>query len=174
MVDQMERVGGQEDIDDAPGQGRHDAVRGPDRRLDDRAGGEDRRRPPKIARVIYNRLFLGMPLQIDATLLYGQDASNVRSTELKAIDTPYNTYLHSGLPPTPIANPGRASIRAALNPAPNPSAGDPLCKGLAADTPCLYLYYVLVRRGRQPRLRRHRRAARRPTSPRRRAAGLLE
>lgn len=97
----------------------------------------------KIARAIYNRLFLGMPLQIDATLLYQQDPDRPFD-ELKAIDTPYNTYLYTGLPPTPIANPGRASIQAALNPVANPSLGDPLCKGLARETPCLYLYYVLT------------------------------
>ena len=70
----------------------------------------------KIARVIYNRLFIGMNLQIDATLLYGQP-KGASPSALARIDGPYNTYLRSGLPPTPIANPGRASIRAALNPA---------------------------------------------------------
>lgn len=98
---------------------------------------------PKIARVIYNRLFLGMPLQIDASLFYQQDGSRPFS-ELLAIDTPYNTYLHTGLPPTPIANPGRASIHAALNPSANPSKGDPLCKDIPAKQPCLYLFYVLA------------------------------
>jgi len=97
----------------------------------------------KIARVIYNRLFLGAPLQIDATLYYGQPAGTAFDT-LKAIDTPYNSYLHTGLPPTPIANPGRASIAAALNPSPNPSLGDPLCKGLPKAAPCIYLYYVVA------------------------------
>lgn len=96
----------------------------------------------KIARVIYNRLIMGMPLQVDATLYYQQDSSRP-FTELRAIDTAYNTYLHAGLPPTPIANPGRASIAAALAPAPNPSSGDPLCKDLPSGTPCVYLYYVL-------------------------------
>jgi len=96
----------------------------------------------KIARVIYNRLYLGMPLQIDATLYYQQDGSRPFS-ELLALDTPYNTYLHTGLPPTPIANPGRASIQAALNPAADPSLGDPLCAGLPAGG-CHYLYYVLA------------------------------
>ena len=100
---------------------------------------EDR---PKIARVIINRLKLGMPLQIDATLLYGQpEGSSV--TELKQLDTPYNTYLHTGLPLTPIANPGRASIQAAVNPAPDPSQGDPICVALADPTDCHYLYYVV-------------------------------
>jgi peptidoglycan lytic transglycosylase G len=100
---------------------------------------EDR---PKIARVIYNRLYLGMPLQIDATLYYGQDSETPFST-LRDLDTPYNTYMHTGLPPTPIANPGRASIHAALNPSPNPSLGDPLCRDLADGVPCIYLYYVV-------------------------------
>jgi UPF0755 protein len=97
----------------------------------------------KIARVIYNRLFLHMPLQIDATLFYGQDP-NATFAQVKDIDTPYNTYLHDGLPPTPIANPGRASIEAALNPTPNPAQGDPICVGLPAGANCVYLYYVKI------------------------------
>ena len=96
----------------------------------------------KIARVIYNRMFFGMPLQIDATLYYGQPPETSFS-ELKDLDTPYNTYLHAGLPPTPIANPGRASIQAALNPAPNPALGDPICRDLASDQACVYLFYVV-------------------------------
>lgn len=95
----------------------------------------------KIARVIYNRLKLGMPLQIDATLYYGAP-EGANFADLKATEGPYNTYLKKGLPPTPIANPGRASIRAALNPANNPSASDPLCAGVAK--PCQLLYYVLA------------------------------
>ena len=102
---------------------------------------EDR---PKIASVIYNRLFIGMPLQIDATLLYGQDP-NLGFDQLRQIDTPYNTYMHTGLPPTPIANPGRASIQAALNPAPSPPPGDPLCQALPDPTQgCFLFYYVLA------------------------------
>lgn len=101
---------------------------------------EDR---PKIARVIYNRLEREMLLQIDAALYYRQDES-LGFAELKAIDSPYNLYLYPGLPPTPITNPGRASIEAALNPAPNPSLGDPLCVALPQDAECVYLYYVLA------------------------------
>jgi UPF0755 protein len=101
---------------------------------------EDR---PKIARVILNRLALGMPLQIDATLLYGQPAGS-SPTALAQVDTPYNTYMHTGLPPTPIANPGRASIQAVVNPAPDPSQGDPICVALPDPTDCHYLYYVVA------------------------------
>jgi len=109
----------------------------------------------KIARVIYNRLGLslldpGNPtlLQIDATVLYGADQAGLDPelsfADLRQIDGPYNTYIRPGLPPTPIANPGRASIEAALNPAPNPPAGDPICVELADPTSCAYLYYVIA------------------------------
>jgi UPF0755 protein len=100
---------------------------------------EDR---PLIARVILNRLALGMPLQIDATLYYGQDQS-LPFDQLKSIDSPYNTYLYPGLPPTPIANPGRASIAAAVNPANNPPEGGAECQNLPKEQ-CQYLYYVLA------------------------------
>jgi UPF0755 protein len=90
--------------------------------------------------VIYNRLEIGMKLQIDATLYYNAPVDATFS-DLKALDSPYNTYLYKGLPPTPIASPGRAAIDAALHPAPNPSSGDPICSN--APTPCRYLYYVL-------------------------------
>ncbi|MCX5780340.1 MAG: endolytic transglycosylase MltG, partial [Firmicutes bacterium] len=75
---------------------------------------EERKR---IAGVIYNRLQKGMPLQIDATVLYslGEHRETVTYADLK-IDSPYNTYLNAGLPPGPIASPGRAAIDAALNP----------------------------------------------------------
>jgi UPF0755 protein len=76
---------------------------------------EDR---PLIAGVIYNRLRLAMPLQIDATIEYAlpHHKSVLTKSDL-AIVSPYNTYLHAGLPPTPIANPGRASLDAAFHPA---------------------------------------------------------
>ena len=96
----------------------------------------------KISRVIYNRLSLGMPLEIDATLFYKQN-TDLPFLELKAIDSPYNSYLYTGLPPTPISNPGRAAINAALNHAPNPSSGDPICREITDGSPCSYLYYVL-------------------------------
>jgi UPF0755 protein len=79
---------------------------------------EDR---PKIARVIYNRLARQEPLQIDATVQYALGASKPRlSTKDLQVASPYNTYLHSGLPPTPIASPGQASIEAAMAPANGP------------------------------------------------------
>jgi UPF0755 protein len=86
---------------------------------------EDR---PKIAAVIYNRLARGMKLEIDATVLYalGRHKDRVLFEDLE-IESPYNTYLHLGLPPTPIASPGQASLQAALEPA-------------DAD----YLYYVVI------------------------------
>ena len=96
----------------------------------------------KIARVIYNRLDRGMPLQIDATLYYNADPS-ASFSDLKATDSPYNTYKSKGLPPTPIANPGRAAIRAAMNPAPNPPLSDPMCKNIKQAANCAYIFYVL-------------------------------
>jgi peptidoglycan lytic transglycosylase G len=143
MVGLMERVASQEDIEikgAALGQTPYGILTIASMIEEEAKLAGDR---PKIARVIYNRLALGMPLQVDATLLYGQDRDRPIS-ELREIDTPYNTYLHTGLPPTPISNPGRASIEAALNPAPDPSIGDPLCRDLPEDVVCQYLYYVLA------------------------------
>jgi UPF0755 protein len=97
----------------------------------------------KIARVIYNRLAARMNLEIDATLLYQADP-NLTFAQLKEIDSPYNTYMKRGLPPTPISNPGRASIKAALNPAPAPTADDEACEGLPRNQECDYFYYVLI------------------------------
>jgi UPF0755 protein len=81
----------------------------------------------KIARVIYNRLERGMPLQIDATIQYALGDFSPILLKDREIDSPYNTYLHQGLPPTPIGNPGRSSLSAALSPA----SGN-------------WLYYVLI------------------------------
>lgn len=73
---------------------------------------------PLVASVIANRLSAGMRLQIDATVLYGLGLNGGSLTpDQLAQDTPYNTYLHAGLPPTPIANPGATSIAAAAHPA---------------------------------------------------------
>ncbi len=73
---------------------------------------------PLVAAVIYNRLRLRMTLGVDATLRYALHDFEHPLTEAQlATDTPYNTRLHGGLPPTPISNPGIASIRAAAHPA---------------------------------------------------------
>ena len=74
-----------------------------------------------VASVFINRLNRGMPLQTDPTVIYGITKGQavlgrgLRRSELRK-DTPWNTYTNKGLPPTPIANPGKASIEAALNP----------------------------------------------------------
>ena len=77
---------------------------------------------PKISAVIWNRLARGMKLEIDATASYvlGQSRANKPNLSYAdlANDSPYNTYVHPGLPPAPICNPGLASIAAALEPAP--------------------------------------------------------
>jgi UPF0755 protein len=84
-----------------------------------------------IARVIYNRLRQRMALQVDATVIYalgrtGQKDLRVLNKDLE-VDSPYNTYRIAGLPPTPIASPGRAALEAAVDPPPGP-----------------WLYYVVV------------------------------
>lgn len=83
----------------------------------------------KVARVIYNRLEQGIPLGIDASIAYavgGATNGTLTASDLD-IDSPYNTREVAGLPPTPIALPGRASLEAAMNPADGP-----------------WLYYVLA------------------------------
>jgi len=99
--------------------------------LVEREGKADDERP-LIASVIYNRLRIGMPLEVDASIEYvfpeHHDVITKRDLE---IDSPYNTYLHTGLPPTPIANPGKPSLDAAFRPA-------------TSD----YLYYVAKGDGR--------------------------
>lgn len=79
--------------------------------------GDDRAR---IAGVFHNRLRIGMPLQTDPSVIYGLGEGfdgNLRKRDLLA-DGPYNTYQRPGLPPTPIAMPGLASLRAAVQPEP--------------------------------------------------------
>jgi len=74
---------------------------------------------PMIAAVFVNRLRVGMPLQTDPTVIYGMGKAfdgNLRRRDLMT-DTPWNTYTRSGLPPTPIAMPGVASLRAVAQPA---------------------------------------------------------
>jgi UPF0755 protein len=79
------------------------------------------RERPLVSAVIYNRLKQGMPLGIDATIRYYTNnwQRPIRVSELQA-DEPYNTRLNRGLPPTPIGNPGLASLRAAAHPAHKP------------------------------------------------------
>jgi len=72
----------------------------------------------KVAAVIYNRLHLGMALGVDATLRYAlNDYTRPLTAAQLQLDSPYNTRLHRGLPPTPISNPGLAAIDAAAHPA---------------------------------------------------------
>jgi UPF0755 protein len=74
---------------------------------------------PLISAVFNNRLRVGMPLQTDPTVIYGMGAAfngNLRKVDLQT-DTPWNTYTRPGLPPTPIAMPGKAALLAAVQPA---------------------------------------------------------
>ncbi len=84
---------------------------------------------PKVATVIYNRLRAGMPLQLDSTLHYalGSRGTVGTSTATRHMNSPYNTYVRTGLPPTPIDSPGAEALTAALHPASAP-----------------YLYFVTV------------------------------
>jgi UPF0755 protein len=73
----------------------------------------------EIAAVFTNRLRIGMPLQTDPTVIYGMGTAfegNLRKKDLQT-DTPWNTYTRGGLPPTPIAMPGKAALLAAVQPA---------------------------------------------------------
>jgi UPF0755 protein len=74
----------------------------------------------KVARVIYNRLAAGDPLKVDASSIYGaiQAGLDPAKQDYAKVDSPYNTYTHKGLPPTPISNPGSAAMSAAIHPAP--------------------------------------------------------
>jgi len=77
---------------------------------------------PKIARAIYNRLDDGMRLQSDATVAYANNLTGTvwTTTAERNNQSPYNTYVHTGLPPGPIGSPGAKTIEAALNPAQGP------------------------------------------------------
>ncbi|MEV5988006.1 endolytic transglycosylase MltG [Streptomyces sp. NPDC052051] len=85
----------------------------------------------KVARVVFNRLERGMPLQMDSTLNYAMNRFTLNTTTADTrINSLYNSYQRLGLPPTPIANPGEDALRAVLNPTP----GD-------------WLYFVTVKPG---------------------------
>jgi UPF0755 protein len=83
------------------------------------AGKQDMR---LISGVIWNRIFKGMPLSMDATVQYARGKTEggwwapIKASDIRTIDSPYNTYKNDGLPPTPISNPGADAIEAALNP----------------------------------------------------------
>lgn len=71
----------------------------------------------KVARVLHNRLAINMPLQVDSTVAYGLNVGNPLLSQAQLDkDTPYNSYRRTGLPPTPIGNPGSQAINAALHP----------------------------------------------------------
>jgi len=76
----------------------------------------------KVARVIYNRLKIGMPLQLNATIQYATNSRGqiMLSNKTTKLDSPFNTYKYRGIPPTPISNPSLDAIEATMN----PSAGD--------------------------------------------------
>ncbi|MFD9323529.1 endolytic transglycosylase MltG [Streptomyces sp. NPDC060053] len=85
----------------------------------------------KVARVVFNRLERGMPLQMDSTINYALNRFTLKTTENDTrVDSPYNSYQRMGLPPTPIDNPGEEALRAAVSPTP----GD-------------WLYFVTVKPG---------------------------
>jgi UPF0755 protein len=73
-----------------------------------------------VSGILWNRIDAGIPLQVDAPFLYlvGKESKDLTRKDL-ALDSPYNTYIHKGLPPTPINNPGLAAITAALHPEPS-------------------------------------------------------
>ena len=73
---------------------------------------------PNVSQVIYNRLRIGMPLQMDSTVHYANNASGQVTTtdDQRAIDSPYNTYKYPGLPPGAISNPGKLALDAAVSP----------------------------------------------------------
>ena len=80
---------------------------------------------PLVSAVYHNRLRIGMPLQCDPTTIYAQRRRGEWHGPLTradlAVDDPYNTYVHRGLPPGPICSPGLASLRAAVSPAASPA-----------------------------------------------------
>ncbi|MCB1010073.1 MAG: endolytic transglycosylase MltG, partial [Microthrixaceae bacterium] len=85
--------------------------------LAERETGQPEEERGQIARVIYNRLDEGEPLGIDASILYGlgRDSGELTKSDLEA-DTPYNTRVNAGLPPTPIGLPSMAALSAAIDP----------------------------------------------------------
>ena len=133
----------------------------------------------RVAAVFINRLNKGMRLQSDPTIIYGLFGGKGKPADRPIyqsdIDkpTPYNTYLINGLPPTPIANPGRAALEAVANPSQDRR---PLFRRRRHGRPCLCLDARRAQRKRRalPRARRRsrrRKPPRRPTSPERQDGG---
>lgn len=121
MVDQFDSVAVEEDLaDGAPGHSAYETLIMASLVESEGKVAADR---PKIAQVITNRLNQGMMLQIDATVIYARGGrrpdGRVLYSDLK-IQSPYNTYVVKGLPPTPISAVGRASLKATLHPEPGP------------------------------------------------------
>jgi UPF0755 protein len=71
---------------------------------------------PNACSVYYNRLAANMPLQVDATILFAEGRTGTISDADRQLDSPYNTFLHAGLPPGPIGNPGAQALAACVNP----------------------------------------------------------
>lgn len=114
MVERFDEVGTAVGIANVPGTTPYEVVTVASM-IEEEAKIADER--PKISRVIYNRLNQGIPLGIDATLLYTKsDDRTLTEAELEA-DSPYNTRTNQGLTPTPISNPGQAALTAAAHPA---------------------------------------------------------
>lgn len=85
---------------------------------------------PDACSVYYNRLAANMPLQVDATILFAEGRTGAITDQDRQLDSPYNTFLHAGLPPGPIGNPGAQALSACVNP---PKTG--------------YFYYFTDRQG---------------------------
>ena len=84
---------------------------------------------PKVARVLYNRLGAGQRLELDSTVNYPLDLQALRTNpEDRAKPGPYNSYAVAGLPPTPIAAPGKDAVEAALAPAEGPGSSSCRCQ----------------------------------------------
>ncbi len=156
MIGLMERVGNQEDIvtkSAALGRTPYEILIIASMIEKEAKVPEDR---AKISRVIHNRLFVTannpdepVPLcrstpRCSTAATSSGSIPTRRSPRCARFRATGTRICCPGLPATPIANPGRASIKAALNPAPNPPPGDPICRDLPKPDECFYFFYVLA------------------------------